>query len=123
MRLIFRSIMYVLFEYLAARWDFETAMCAYLAELHVTTSRGDKNSGYKYSDPPGTLNYRETGGSNQVEVQIRVDKPSQHPQPSTTVATARDKQSNLNSAKISKTRSLHNKIGRASCRERVLLMV
>ena len=69
----------------------------------------DINSGYKYPDPPGTLNYRETGGSNQVEVQIRVDKPSQHPQPSTTEATVRDKQSNLNSAKVIKTRSLHNK--------------
>ena len=73
------------------------------------TVETDINSGYKYPDPSGTLNYRETGGSNQVEVQIRVDKPSQHPQPSTTVATARDKQSNLNSAKIIKTRSLHNK--------------
>ena len=51
----------------------------------------------------------ETGGSNQVEVQIRVDKPSQHPQPSTIAATERDKQSNLNSAKIIKTRSLNKK--------------
>ena len=32
----------------------------------------DINSGYKYPDLPGTLNYRKTGGSNQVEVQIRV---------------------------------------------------
>ena len=73
------------------------------------TVETDINSGHKYPDPPGTLHYTETGGSNQVEVQIRVDKPSQHPQPSRTVATARDKQSNLNSAKIIKTRSLHNK--------------
>ena len=77
--------------------------------LHDRHSRTDINSGYKYPDPPGTLNYRETEGSNQVEVQIRVDKPSQHPQPSITEATVRDKQSNLNSAKVIKTRSLHNK--------------
>ena len=68
----------------------------------------DMNFGNKYPNPPGTLNYRETGGSNQVEVQIRVDEPSQHPRPSTTVATVRDKQSNLNSAKIIITRSLSN---------------
>ena len=42
------------------------------------TVETDINSGYKYPHPPGTLNYRETGGSNQAEVQIRVDKPSQH---------------------------------------------
>ena len=73
------------------------------------TVETDINSGYKYPDPPGTLKYRDTGGANQVEVQIRVDKPSQHPQLSTTVATVRDKQSNVNSAKIIETHSLHNK--------------
>ena len=40
------------------------------------TIETDINSGYKDPDPSGTLNYRETRGSNQVEVQIRIDKPS-----------------------------------------------
>ena len=66
----------------------------------------DIRSGYKCPDLPGTLNYKNTGVSNQDKVQIRVEK---HPQPWTTAATVRDKQSNLNSAWITWIRSLHNK--------------
>ena len=39
------------------------------------TGRTHINSGYKYPGL-GTLNYIETGGYNQVEVQIRDEKPS-----------------------------------------------
>ena len=90
------------------KFMISSSLCS-IPRVHNRHSGADINSGYKYPDPPGTLNYRETGGSNQVEVQIRVDEPSQHPRPSTAVATVRDKQSNLHSAKIIKTRSLHNK--------------
>ena len=69
----------------------------------------DIRSGHKCPDLPGTLNDRETGVSNQVKVQIRADKSSQHPQPWTTAATERVKQSNLNSAWIIWIRSLHDK--------------
>ena len=33
---------------------------------HDRHSRTDMNSGYNFTDPPGTLKFRETGGSNRV---------------------------------------------------------
>ena len=49
--------------------------------LHDRHSRIDITSGNKHPDLLGILNYKELGGSNEVRVQIRVENPSQYPQP------------------------------------------
>ena len=44
--------------------------------MHGRHNRTDLNSGHKYPDLPGILNYRESGDSNHIEVQIAVENPS-----------------------------------------------